>query len=103
VDIKFGDFHFPSFPDVPKDMTPDTLLEEQAWKGLKERYGDPLPDEVVIRAKHELGVVKRMGFQEYFLVVGDLVRWAKDNGIRVGFGRGSAAGSICLMPLRSQI
>lgn len=100
VDIKFGDFHFPSFPDVPKDMTPDTLLEDQAWKGLKERYGDPLPDEVVIRAKHELGVVKRMGFQEYFLVVGDLVRWAKDNGIRVGFGRGSAAGSILSYALK---
>lgn len=100
VNLEFGEFHFPKFPDVPKEKTPDEFLEEQLWEGLKDRYGDPLPQEVIDRAEHELGVVKRMGFVEYFLVVGDLVRWAKNNGIRVGFGRGSAAGSILSYALK---
>jgi DNA polymerase-3 subunit alpha len=100
VALEFGEFHFPKFPDVPKEKTPDEFLEEQLWEGLKDRYGDPLPQEVIDRANHELGVVKRMGFIEYFLVVGDLVRWAKNNGIRVGFGRGSAAGSILSYALK---
>lgn len=94
VKLEFGDFHFPSYPDVPKEESTDDYLERLVWEGAHDRYGDDLSDEVVERINHELGVVKRMGFQEYFLVVGDLVRWAKKNGIRVGWGRGSAAGSI---------
>lgn len=94
VELEFGDFHFPSYPDVPEDETVDEHLERLVWEGAKDRYGDPLPQEVVDRIEYEMGVVQRMGFQEYFLVVGDLVRWAKNQGIRVGWGRGSAAGCI---------
>lgn len=95
VDLKlnFGDHHFPNFP-IPTNETSVEYFERLAWIGLKERYGDPLPQHVVDRANHELRVVKEMGFPEYFLVVSDLVQWAKNNDIRVGWGRGSAAGSI---------
>ena len=94
IDLEFNEFHFPEFPDIPSDKTVEKHLEELVWEGLKKRYGDPIPSEVVARATHELGVVARMGFPHYFLVVSDIVRWAKDNNIRVGWGRGSAAGSI---------
>lgn len=94
INLEFNEFHFPEFPDVPHNMSVDDYLEELVWEGLKYRYGDPIPSEVVARATHELGVVKRMGFPHYFLVVSDIVRWAKNNDIRVGWGRGSAAGSI---------
>jgi DNA polymerase-3 subunit alpha len=85
---------------VPKDKTVDQYLEALVWEGATERYGDPLPQEVTDRINHELGVVQRMGFQEYFLVVWDLVNYAKKEGIRVGYGRGSAAGSILSYCLR---
>lgn len=94
IDLEFNEFHFPEFPDVPQTKSVDDYLEELVWEGLKFRYGNPIPKEVVARATHELGVVKRMGFPHYFLVVSDIVRWAKNNDIRVGWGRGSAAGSI---------
>jgi DNA polymerase-3 subunit alpha len=94
IDLSFNEFHFPEFPDVPHGVDVNDYLEELVWDGLKNRYGDPLPSEVVARAVHELGVVKRMDFPHYFLVVSDIVRWAKSNNIRVGWGRGSAAGSI---------
>lgn len=100
VELEFNELHFPKFPDVPKEKTPEEFLEEQVWSGIVERYGDPIPDEVKERTEYELGVVKRMGFTEYFLVVGDLVRWARENGVRTGWGRGSAAGSILSYALR---
>ncbi len=93
VNLKFGDLYFPHFP-LPDSRTTDEYLEQLAWSGLKKKYGDPLPQEVLQRANHELRVVKEMGYPEYFLVVSDLVQWAKSNQIRVGWGRGSAAGSI---------
>ena len=94
LELKFDEFHFPVFPDVPKQETAFQYMERLTWEGLRERYGEDLSEEVVDRAKYELSVVERMNFPDYFLVVADLVNWAKDNGIRVGFGRGSAAGSI---------
>ena len=94
IELDFNEFHFPEFPDVPPDRNVEDYLEELVWEGLRFRYGDPIPPEVSARAVHELGVVKRMGFPHYFLVVSDIVKWAKDNNIRVGWGRGSAAGSI---------
>lgn len=100
LELKWGEFYFPKFPDVPEGHTADSYLEELTWEGLKQRYGDPLSEEVIERARHELGVVSRMGFPDYFLVVWDLVDWAKSNDIRVGFGRGSAAGSIISYALR---
>ncbi len=94
IELEFNEFHFPEFPDVPKDIPVEDHLEKLVWEGIRNRYGDPIPSEVVARTTHELGVVNRMGFPHYFLVVSDIVRWAKENDIRVGWGRGSAAGSI---------
>lgn len=93
LDLKFGDHFFPHFP-IPTNESSIDYFERLAWDGLKERYGNPLPAHIVDRANYELRVVKDMGFPEYFLVVSDLVQWAKNNSIRVGWGRGSAAGSI---------
>ena len=93
VNLNFGEIHFPDFPIPTKENSTD-YFERLAWDGLKKRYGDPLPQNIVDRANHEIKVVKEMGFSEYFLVVSDLVKWAKDNHIRVGWGRGSAAGSV---------
>ena len=93
VDLNFGEIHFPDFP-VPTQEPSVEYFERLAWEGLKRRYGDPLPQHILDRANYELRVVKDMGFPEYFLVVSDLVRWAKSNDIRVGWGRGSAAGSV---------
>jgi DNA polymerase-3 subunit alpha len=84
---------------IPKYATPDGTLErdylrEQVREGLSRRYGDPPPAEAVARMEMELGVIDRMGFNAYFLIVWDFVKYAKENGIAVGPGRGSAAGSI---------
>jgi len=93
VDLNFGQIHFPNFP-IPTKESSTEYFERLAWEGLKSKYGDPLPENILNRALHEMRVVKEMGFPEYFLVVSDLVRWAKSNDIRVGWGRGSAAGSV---------
>lgn len=93
LDLNFGEIYFPEFPIPTKEKSVD-YFERLAWEGLRSRYGNDLPENIVDRAKHELKVVKEMGFPEYFLVVSDLVKWAKSNSIRVGWGRGSAAGSI---------
>jgi len=93
LDLSFGQVHFPNFP-IPTQESSTDYFERLAWDGLKKKYGDPLPQNILDRANHELRVVKDMGFPEYFLVVSDLVRWAKFNDIRVGWGRGSAAGSV---------
>jgi len=94
LDLSFDDYYFPSYPDTPKEDTLDEYLDKLVWEGLKGRYGKELPQNVIDRTSHELEVVKRMGFQEYFLVVADIVNWAKDNNIMVGPGRGSAAGCM---------
>jgi DNA polymerase III subunit alpha len=93
VSMEFGRILLPTF-DVPEAHTPESYLREQCIAGLKERYGDPLPPEVVERLESELEVINGKGFAAYFLIVSDFVSWAKENGIRVGPGRGSAAGSI---------
>jgi len=93
LNLSFGDLYFPNYP-IPGNKDVNLYLESLVWVGLKKKYGDPIPQEVMSRAQHELRVVKDMGFPEYFLVVSDLVNWAKNNEIRVGWGRGSAAGSI---------
>jgi DNA polymerase-3 subunit alpha len=93
LNLDFGELYFPNFP-IPTQEDSITYFERLAWEGLKKKYGDPLPQHIIDRALYEIRVVKEMGFPEYFLVVSDLVRWAKNNNIRVGWGRGSAAGSI---------
>jgi DNA polymerase-3 subunit alpha len=83
----------PTF-DVPEGETEASWLAKQVDRGLHVRFGDTIPDDVAAQAEFETGVVTSMGFPGYFLVVGDFIRWAKQQGIRVGPGRGSAAGSI---------
>ena len=83
----------PRFP-VPKGETEESWLRSEVERGLGQRYHGDVPADVRQQAEYELGVVMQMGFPGYFLVVADLVRYAKENGIRVGPGRGSAAGAM---------
>jgi DNA polymerase-3 subunit alpha len=99
VDIALGKMLIPRYP-TPNGEDEGAYLRELAMEGLRHRYGDPLPAEAVERLEMELGVIDRMGFNAYFLIVWDFVKFAKDNGIAVGPGRGSAAGSIVSYALR---
>ncbi len=90
---------------IPRYRTPDgtgegEYLRSLVEQGLRDRYGEPPPAEAVQRAHDELGVIDRMGFNAYFLIVWDFVKYAKDGGIAVGPGRGSAAGSIVAYSLQ---
>jgi len=87
------DLILPTIP-LPEGETNESQLKKEAIAGLKVRYGDPLPDRVVERFEHEYEIICTKGFAAYFLVVQEFSRWAKENGIGVGPGRGSAAGSI---------
>lgn len=78
----------------------DATLREQVFIGAVQRYGEPLPAAVVQRIEHELGVIRQMGFADYFLIVWDLVRFARSQGIAVGPGRGSSASSLVAYCLR---
>ena len=91
VEIEFGVTHLPRF-DCPDGLTEAAYLRRLVRDGARRRYGDPVPREVQERLDYELGVIEQMGFPAYFLIVADLVDHAKRNGIRVGPGRGSAAG-----------
>src|SRR5450759_3354269 len=106
VDLEFNRIILPVF-DVPERFADreekaalEAYLEEKTLAGLKERYGDPIPDEVLARFYHEFDIIREKGFAGYFLVVQDFVAWAKEHGIGVGPGRGSAAGSIISYALR---
>jgi DNA polymerase III subunit alpha len=84
---------------IPRYPTPDGISEREYLRtrvdeGLRRRYGDPPPAQALERMEMELEVIDRMGFNAYFLIVWDFVKYAKENGIAVGPGRGSAAGSI---------
>ncbi len=93
VSIALGGQLIPRF-DTPDGEPEGEYLRTLVFEGLRLRYGDPVPAAAVERAEMELGVIDRMGFNAYFLIVHDFVAYAKDNGIAVGPGRGSAAGSI---------
>ena len=93
VEIELGQLLLPRFP-APEGEEPAALLRRLASEGLRRFYGDPAPAEATERLEFELGVIGEMGFESYFLIVWDFVRYAKENGIAVGPGRGSAAGSI---------
>jgi DNA polymerase-3 subunit alpha len=106
VTIEFDNDALPQFP-IPVEFQGAThkdganrLLRELSYQGARERYGDSLNDEVRERLEYELGVVADMGFSDYFLVVWDLIRHAREKGIRVGPGRGSAAGCCIAYCLR---
>jgi DNA polymerase III subunit alpha len=93
VEMELGQLLLPRFP-TPEGMEPGEMLRDLAIDGLRRRYGDPIPAEARERLDFELGVISEMGFESYFLIVWDFVRYAKGEGIAVGPGRGSAAGSI---------
>ncbi|MGI8715273.1 MAG: DNA polymerase III subunit alpha [Solirubrobacteraceae bacterium] len=93
VEIELGRQLIPSYP-MPDGAGERDYLQRLVDAGLRERYGDPVPAAARERAQYELGVIDRMGFNAYFLIVWDFVKYAKDAGIAVGPGRGSAAGSI---------
>lgn len=92
VDINFNRVYLPHY-EVPKGHDLDSYLEKLALEGLKKRYADITP-EIKERLQRELEVIKEKGFSGYFLVVWDFVKYARGKGIRVGPGRGSAAGSL---------
>ncbi len=91
VEFDFSKRFLPEFP-VPAGYTPAEYLREKCSEGLKERYGENA--DAKERLDYELGVIESMGFVDYFLIVWDVIKYAKDNDIPVGPGRGSAAGSI---------
>jgi DNA polymerase III subunit alpha len=99
VELEFGNPVLPSFP-VPEGQTEKSYLRELTFQGAKERYGQSPSAEVLERLEHELSVIESMGFSAYFLIVWDIVHYAKSRGIRVGPGRGSAAGSCVAFCLR---
>ena len=99
VEIEFDNAVLPSFP-VPEGHDQDSYLRELVFNGAKDRYGQSPAMHVLERVEFELDVIKTMGFSAYFLVVWDLVRYAKSRNIRVGPGRGSAAGSVVAYCLR---
>ncbi len=98
-ELELGKNFLPIFP-LPEGKTDNEVLRELCITGLKERYGDPIPTEVMERLEFEYGTIVRMGFSSYFLIVQDYITWAKDHGVLVGPGRGSAAGSIVAYALR---
>jgi DNA polymerase-3 subunit alpha len=85
--------YMPRFP-VPEDETEQTWFVKEVNKGLEKRYPDGITEAVRKQADYEIGVINQMGFPGYFLVVADFINWSKRNGIRVGPGRGSGAGSM---------
>ena len=92
VEIKFGEYKLPQFP-VPEGYDAWTYLQKLAWDGFGQRY-PKATEELKERLTYELDVIHSMGFVDYFLIVWDFIKYARDHGIIVGPGRGSAAGSI---------
>lgn len=91
VEIKFGELHLPEF-QLPDGITAFSYLQQLCKAGMEKRYGkDPKIEE---RLQYELETIRTMGYVDYFLIVWDFIRYAKENGIMVGPGRGSAAGSV---------
>ncbi|MBL6280199.1 DNA polymerase III subunit alpha [Micromonospora fiedleri] len=89
------EFHnlMPRFP-VPEGETEESWFRKETFAGLARRFPNGIPEGHVVQAEYELGVIIQMGFPSYFLVVADFIQWAKNQGIAVGPGRGSAAGSL---------
>ena len=100
VDIAFGEYHLPDFPLPDSFATSADYLAHLAWEGARERWGDDLSPQVIDRLEYELSIIVSMGFSAYFLIVWDLIRYAREEGIRVGPGRGSAAGCAVAYCLR---
>lgn len=92
VELDFNTVHLPEFK-VPQNYTKTEYFREICQNGLKERYKN-ISEEIQNRLDYEIGVIEQMGYVDYFLIVWDFIKYAKDNKIMVGPGRGSAAGSL---------
>lgn len=92
VDLEFGHLHLPFF-EVPEGYTNESYLEHLIREGLMERYGEISPEKEE-RYKYEFATIRDMGYVDYFLIVWDFIRYAREHKIEVGPGRGSAAGSL---------
>ena len=93
VELEFGKLHLPGFT-VEEGYTPYEYLKEKCYKGLVQKFGENCSEEIKERLEYELSVISSMGYVDYFLIVWDFIRYAKENDIMVGPGRGSAAGSV---------
>ena len=94
VEFEFGHTILPNY-DVPEEFeTHYDYMKKLCDDGLKERYGENLSQEIIDRAEYEVGIIKKMGYVDYYLIVWDFIHYAKEHGIPVGPGRGSGAGSI---------
>ncbi|MBF7095919.1 DNA polymerase III subunit alpha [Alkalibacter mobilis] len=92
LDFDFSKIHLPRFP-LPEGVDPGKFLADLCHRGIREKYG--IQDQNLLkRLEYELSVIDKMGYNDYFLIVWDFIKYAKDNGIMVGPGRGSAAGSL---------
>ena len=98
VELNLNETHLPAF-DLPPGFTEESYLKHLCEQGARERYGEPSP-EVWERLRYEIGVIAKMGFAGYFLIVWDFMRFAHEQGISTGPGRGSAAGSLVSYVLR---
>ncbi len=99
VEFEFGKYHLPEFKLPEGEIDGDAYFEKLCWKGFDQRYpggGEELKD----RLRMEMGVIRQMGFVDYFLIVSDFIGYAKSEGIPVGPGRGSGAGSMVAYCLR---
>ena len=94
VEFEFGHTILPNYDVPPEYPTHYDFLKELCDKGLEKRYGKNLSEEIQKRAEYELSIIKKMGYVDYYLIVWDFIHYAKTNGIPVGPGRGSGAGSI---------
>ena len=92
LEFTFHEYHLPAFP-VPEGYTNEGYFRELCYQGFRERYPDQ-PKEYAERLEYEIGVISSMGYVNYYLIVWDFIRYAKEQGIPVGPGRGSGAGSI---------
>ena len=94
VEFEFGNTILPNYDVPPEFETHYDYLRKLSKDGMQKRYGDNIPKEIQEREEYELSVIKTMGYVDYFLIVWDYINWAKSQGIPVGPGRGSGAGSI---------
>ncbi len=101
LEMEFGVPKYPAFP-APEGKTREEYLSEICWQGLRERYGERADTDPVLRERleYEMGVIQKSGFVSYFLITWDFINYAKSNGIPVGPGRGSAAGSLIAYVMR---
>ncbi len=108
LEIELGDYHFPRFP-LPEGETLESMFTKACWKGLQERFSmmrqkgaltPEIEEQYSQRLKMEIDVINKMGFPGYFLIVADFINFAIENGIPVGPGRGSGAGSLAAYSMR---